>query len=201
MNEQSAAANARYDRMKPRPACMMLATTRTARARCLCTLAGLLCATAAGAQQLAPVGEATRDAISLCEAVESAPISERPMVLTAALARAEEAVSVTPQDPVAHFAVFCSLGKRLELHAAGRSLLAAIGDLRRAQRELDVALALAPEYPGALAAKGEMLIRLPWFLGGDREEGERLLQRAVALAPGDPHMRIMLTKALQASSE
>lgn len=174
---------------------MALRKAGTAVARYVSTLAVLLCATAVGAQRIAPVAEVTREAIALCEAADNVPASQRPTVLAAALDRAEEAVSVTPQDPVAHFAVFCSLGKRLQWNSTGEGLVSALSDVRRAQRELDIALALAPEYPGALAAKGAMLIELPWFLGGDRQEGERLLQRAVALEPDDPQIGMMLTKA------
>jgi hypothetical protein len=74
-----------------------------------------------------------------------------------------------------------------------------MSDIRRAKRELDVALTLAPEYPAALAAKGAMLMELPWFLGGDRNEGERLPQRAVALDPDDPQVRTMLTRTVVGS--
>ncbi len=155
--------------------------------------------TAAAAQHVAPLTELTRDAIARCEAAENAPASELAIILSAALDRAEEAVRVSPQDPVAHFAVFCGLAKRARWSSAGSGLLAALSDIRRAGRELDIALTLAPDYPGALAAKGAMLMQLPWFLGGDRNEGERLLQRAVALDPDDPHMRTMLTTAVHGS--
>jgi len=154
-------------------------------------------ASAASAQHVAPLTELTRDAMTRCEAAEGVPAFQLAIALTAALDRAEEAVRVSPQDPVAHFAVFCSLAKRARLNSIGSGLLAVLSDIRRAKRELDIALTLAPGYPGALAAKGAMLMELPWFLGGDRNEGERLLQRAVALDPADPEMRTMLTKTVQ----
>ena len=106
-----------------------------------------------------------------------------------------------PQDAVAHFAVFCNLGKRLELERHGAGLFATLGDLRRVQREIDITLALAPDYPAALAAKGQMLVELPRLLGGDPREGERLLRRAVALDPEDPRMRLMLANIVQAAGE
>src|SRR5262245_42209683 len=58
-------------------------------------------------------------------------------------------------------------------------------------------LALAPDYPAALAAKGEMLLELPRLFGGDPREGERLLRRAVALDPDNTRMRLMLANVLR----
>jgi len=120
-------------------------------------------------------------------------------VLARCLARAEEAVKADPRDAGAHFAVFCNLGKRLDMERHGGGLFATLGDLHRVQREIDITLALAPDYPAALAAKGEMLLELPRLFGGDPREGERL--RAVALDPDDPRVRLMLANVAQAAGE
>ena len=77
--------------------------------------------------------------------------------------------------------MFCNLGKRLEMKRRDEGLFATLGELGRVRKEIDTALALAPDYPAALAAKGEMLVELPRLFGGDLQEGERLLRRAVAL--------------------
>ena len=159
-----------------------------------------LCAAVAHGGQPQPAGTAA-EALALCEQADQLSSAERWAVLARGLARAEEAVRVNPQDAVAHFAVFCNLGKRLELEQHGAGLFAMLGALRRVQREIDIALALAPDYPAALAAKGEMRIELPRLLGGDLQEGERLLRRAVALDPDDPRMRLMLANVLRISGE
>ena len=148
-----------------------------------------------------PGGPATSDAVALCHQADQVPVAERSAVLARGLARAEEAVRVNPRDAVAHFAVFCNLGKRLEMERHGGGLFATLADLRRVQREIDVTLTLAPDYPAALAAKGEMLVELPRLLGGDPREGERLLRRAVALDPDDTRMRLMLANVAQAAGE
>ena len=122
-------------------------------------------------------------------------------MLARGLARAEEAVRADARDAVAHFAVFCNLGKRLEMERNGGRLFATLGDLRRVQREIDLTLTLAPDYPAALAAKGEMLVELPRLFGGDPREGERLLRRAVSLDPDDQRMRLMLANVAQATGE
>src|SRR5882724_8370955 len=114
-----------------------------------------LCAAVAHGGQPQPAGTAA-EALALCEQADQLSSTERWAVLARGLARAEEAVRVNPQDAVAHFAVFCNLGKRLELERHGAGVFAMLGALHRVQREIDSALALAPDCPAALAAKGEM---------------------------------------------
>jgi hypothetical protein len=128
--------------------------------------AGLvLCAAVARGGQPEPVGPATSEALAFCHEADRVSVAERSAVLARGLARAEEAVRAAPRDAVAHFAVFCNLGKRLEMERHGGGLFATLGDLHRVQREIDITLAVAPDYPAALAAKGEMLVELPRLLG------------------------------------
>lgn len=161
----------------------------------------VLCAAVARGGQPEPGGLATSEALALCHAADQVSAAERLTVLARGLARAEEAVRADPQDAVAHFAVFCNLGKCLEMQRRGGGLFSTLGELGRAQKEIDIALGLAPDYPAALAAKGEMLVELPRLFGGDPQEGERLLRRAVALDPDDPRMRLMLANVLRLAGE
>jgi tetratricopeptide (TPR) repeat protein len=156
----------------------------------------LLSAAAVRGDQPEP-GPVAREAIAICQAADQAPASERAAVLAIGLARAEDAVQADPRDAAAHFAVFCNLGKGL-MDRSGWGLLAVFGDLSRVRKEIDLALTLAPDYSGALAAKGAMLAELPRLLGGDPQEGARLLRRAVELDPDDAKMRLLLATVLQA---
>ena len=157
----------------------------------------VLGAAVARAGQPAPVSPATSEALALCDQADRVPVLERATVLARGLDRAEEAVRMDAQDAVAHFAVFCNLGKRLQMEQSGFRLFVPLAELSRARNELDVALRLVPDYAAALAAKGEMLVELPRLLGGDAREGELLLRRAAASDPDDRRIRGMLANAAQ----
>jgi hypothetical protein len=79
----------------------------------------VLCAGVARGGQPEPHGPATSEALALCQEADQVSVAERSAVLARGLDRAEEAVRADPQDAVAHFAVFCNLGKRLEMKRRG----------------------------------------------------------------------------------
>lgn len=121
------------------------------------------------------------EALALCRfAAEQNDTTARLALLDRGLALAEEAVAHDDADAAGHFAVFCNLGRRLQLHPVSFGNLFAI---RRVRREIDRTLALAPYAAGVLTAKGTMLLELPSLLGGDATEGERLLRRALEVDP------------------
>jgi hypothetical protein len=140
----------------------------------------------------APPGSArAREALSLC--VEEVA-GEKPADRWArGVKAAEEAVAADDRDATAHFALFCNLGKQSE--AAGISVTALM-TVRRLRHAIDRAVELAPDWPDALAGKGSFLLQLPRPMGGDRDEGERLLRRAIALDPRFAEAHLELARGL-----
>lgn len=122
------------------------------------------------------------EALALCDAAAREPAAAaRSALLERGLALGEAAVAADDGDAAAHFAIFCNLGRRLQLRPLGWGSLAAV---RRVRRAIDRALVLAPDSPQVLTAKGVMLLELPRLFGGDAAEGARLLRRVLDLSPG-----------------
>jgi tetratricopeptide (TPR) repeat protein len=137
---------------------------------------------------------AARRAVTQClDAVRIEDDAQRAEQLQRGLDAAEQAVAESPNDAKAHFAVFCNLGRKLEDDGAS---LAGVANVSRLKSEIDRALALEPGFVDAMTAKGAFLVKLPSLLGGDADEGERLLRRAVQLAPNHAPARLELAKAL-----
>jgi hypothetical protein len=128
-----------------------------------------------------PGSTRAHEALALCDAsTRETDRQVRFTLLDRGLAAAEWAVGEDDADAAAHFAVFCNLGRQLQLRSTG---LLTFFDIRRVRREIDRTLELAPRSPGVLTAKGLMLIQLPRLLGGDAFEGQRLIRRALELEP------------------
>jgi cytochrome c-type biogenesis protein CcmH/NrfG len=83
------------------------------------------------------------------------------------------------------------------MEAAGLSF-SQVMNLRRIKRAADRTLELAPNDADALAAKGVLLLRLPRWFGGDPEEAEQLLRRALAAEPDNGTALCYLAQALTA---
>ena len=127
-------------------------------------------------------GSAAATAMVLCCEADRLGGVERQSVLMRGLKLAEEAAAADPSDAQAHFAVFCNLGKQIQSRPLHPTDVAVIG---RLQREIDTVLALTPDDADALAAKGAMLLALPWFLGGNARQGEELLRAALIKDPSN----------------
>lgn len=107
--------------------------------------------------------------------------------------QAEAALSRNPDSAGANFVYFAATGRILMADGATKNLFA----LRKLDKQyLDRAIELDPQYASALAAKGGVLMELPSILGGDPDEGLRLLRKANAINPGGAGTRVSLAKAL-----
>jgi hypothetical protein len=136
------------------------------------------------------------EAMAVCESVERMPAADKAKKikrLEEGVLISEAAVAADPGDARAHFALFCNVGKKLDL--AGLSWRV-FGELRRMQAEIDRAQDLAPDDPDILVAKGEMLRRVPGPLGGNKDQGRALLVRAVQVRPDHLAARLYLARAL-----
>jgi Flp pilus assembly protein TadD len=160
---------------------------------------GLLAVLLAGAStavgQTVPGGAPAEEALDLCVAAERASGEERSALVERGLALAEAAVAADDNDARAHLALFCTLGRQVELHPLGLRSLASV---RRVRREADRALDLAPRSVEALTGKGILLAELPGFLGGDPGEAEHLLRRAIAIDRTAARAHLALARVLAA---
>lgn len=104
---------------------------------------------------------------------------------------AQEAIQLDTQYPNGHFSFFCNLGEQMRLDG---EVLSAVLDYNRLMDALNTAIALNPDYLDAISAKGMLLVRLPWIMGGDPEKGEVLLKRVVKEDPTAINARIGLAR-------
>lgn len=162
-----------------------------------CLRASLLLAAAFTLSQPAsalPNGsKAAAESLALCDGADKLSGDDRAAALAAGMTLAEGALAKDQSDALAHFATVCNLGKQME--AAGLSV-GQVFSLRRLRRELDTTLELAPGDTDALVAKGVLLLRLPSWFGGDPEQAEELLRRALVTEPGNKTARCYLGRAL-----
>ena len=105
----------------------------------------------------------------------------------------EQAVALDDQSADAHFALFCNLGELMRID--GEMSLSSVMGFRRMIRELDRTLDLAPEHLDALSARGTLLVRLPFMLGGDADKGEQLPQHVIKKEPQAVNARLSLAKS------
>jgi hypothetical protein len=149
-------------------------------------------AVGAGLDEASPVATA----LAFCRDADFLPAHDKDaqrVFLESGLAVAEEAVAAHPDDPRAHVALSCILGKQLEVSGVSWRSLQRLNRLKGA---IDTALRLAPGDPDALVAKGEMLRQLPGVLGGDPYQAEQLLRFVVAKNPDHLQARLCLARLL-----
>jgi cytochrome c-type biogenesis protein CcmH/NrfG len=146
-----------------------------------------------------PAGSPAADeAYGLCRAAERHTGETRETILVRGYELAREAVAADPRDARAQFAVFCTLGRRIQEGGLG---LASPFEVFRALRALDAAVALDPEDPDLATAKGAMLASLPRVFGGDVAAAESWLRRALKRDPHQCTARWYLAEILSQRGE
>jgi len=159
-----------------------------------------LAATAAGAAGADPTpAELSRAARAACEDGRRAPDrATRLADFERGKSLAQQAVKLDERNAEAHFALFCNMGELMRID--GESLSALVG-LRRLMSELDRTLELDPQHTDALAAKGQLLIRLPRWVGGDAQRGEEMLRQVIVKDPNAFASRLALARTCDARGE
>ena len=137
-------------------------------------------------------GGLAQQALVECEAGRQAvDRAERARHFSRGEALATRAIGLDDRSADAHFALFCNRGETMRLD--GESICDVLA-LRGLLHELDRTLELQPEHPGALAAKGTFLVRLPRLLGGDVDRGEVMLRHALDVDPTAVAARLALAR-------
>ncbi len=114
-------------------------------------------------------GDLARQGLAECEAGRrSTARDDRQAHFERGKVLGSRAVALDDNSADAHFTVFCNQGELMRLD--GESLSSVL-ELRNLLAELDRTLQLDPNHTGAMAAKGQFLLRLPRLLGGDPSRG------------------------------
>jgi|GEM_PF-1581534 len=172
---------------------------RCASALAIATLAGMLdtCRVSDAAAAESPVevsgGSLTSAAARCLQAAESRyDDATTRAIYRQAEELAARALKENPSSAEANFVIFAARGRILMADGPLKNLL----QLHTIDGYLDRALELDPKYAHALAAKGGLLLDLPFFLGGDPKRAEQVLRLAVELNPTGPGTRLGLARAL-----
>lgn len=135
----------------------------------------------------------SREALRTCHRGQATVGADGEALLDLSLEQAERAIAADDRDALAHFARFCALGEQARRSGASLSSLVKLWQIRDA---VDRTLALAPDYSDALHGKGALLWSVPRVLGGNPEEGERLVRRALEVDPEYVGARLFLAERM-----
>jgi tetratricopeptide (TPR) repeat protein len=159
----------------------------------------LLTAAAPVARADDATADAAKRSLAECEAGRQATArADRQTHFERGQGLAEQAVAADDTSADAHFALFCNMGELMRLDGEN---IRSVFQLRRLMTELDRTLSLNPDHPGALSAKGTLLVRLPRLLGGDVQQGEVLLHKALLFDPTAVAARLALARTCEARGE
>ncbi len=181
---------------QPRTAAVTLRIARSTRpaGRTVATVMLVVATHAAVALAADPPGTpSSREALARCHRAQVSDAEGADATLADSLKLADQAVAQDDRDALAHFARFCALGEQARLSGASISSLLKIRPIREA---VERTLVLAPDFPDALLGKGALLVSLPGLLGGDDEEGERLVRRSLEVDPEFVDARLFLAETL-----
>jgi tetratricopeptide (TPR) repeat protein len=89
------------------------------------------------------------------------------------------AVRANPNGKEGHFYYMANIGAI----AQSRGTLQSVWRFRKIKREMDRTLEIDPDYPPALLARAQLLMEMPGFFGGDKQEALRLCERVIRLDP------------------
>lgn len=135
----------------------------------------------------------SREALGTCHRAQATAGADGEALLQRSLEQADRAIAADDRDALAHFARFCALGEQARRSGASLSSLVKLWQIRDA---VDRTLELAPDYSDALHGKGALLCSVPRLLGGNPEEGERLVRRALEIDPEYVGARLFLAERL-----
>jgi tetratricopeptide (TPR) repeat protein len=102
------------------------------------------------------------------------------------------AVKVNPDGKEGHFYYMANIGAIAQI----RGTLQSVWKFRKIKRQMDRALEIDPNYPPALLARAQLLMEMPGFFGGDKQEALRLCARVVRLDPDHLPTYIAIAKIL-----
>lgn len=97
---------------------------------------------------------------------------------------AKRAMELSPRNPDAHFWYTANLGRWGQTRGVLKSLFL----VSQVKEQLNLILALDPEYVPALDVYGVLYYELPGFLGGNLELSENYIRQAIEL---DPHLTVV----------
>src|SRR5262245_32604504 len=89
--------------------------------------------------EMLPGSAGSDEAFALCMRAERLSGDAKVVLLSRGLALAEQSIAADDNDAKGHFAVFCNLGRQMQLHPWS---LGSLGRVRRLRREIDRALDL-----------------------------------------------------------
>lgn len=103
---------------------------------------------------------------------------------------AEQALSLDNSNADAHFFHAVNLGSAALLKSVVNVVMV-VNEIKHCLRQ---AIELDPTHAPALQMMGGLLIKLPWFLGGDEKQAQDYLERAIAADGNYTHARILVAK-------